>query len=76
VKYSPEKEKMVSQSPDKGFSNLVNEFYSRIGQQFPIKWDKNQRPALPQIEKENLPSDVSMSDVETVLNNMKADGWF
>lgn len=75
-KYNPETEQMEEITPDKGFRNLVEEFYSRIGKKFSVSWDTSQRPAVPKIKEEELPSDVSMTEVETVLNDMKAEGWF
>lgn len=76
MKYNPNTEQLEEETPDKGLKNTIDEFYSRIGDKFPINWDTSSRPALPKIKREDLPSDVTVSDVETVLNNMKADGWF
>jgi len=75
MRYSPDKEKMTN-PPRKGLENLIEELYNRVGTRFPVEWDTSGDLAVPEVEKEDLPSDVSMSDVEIVLNEMKADGWF
>jgi len=73
--YNPDTEKM-EKAPSKGMENLIKEFYNRLGTRIPVEWKTTETRALPSVEKEQLPSDISISDVETVLNNMKAEGWF
>lgn len=66
----------LEEKPRNGFDNLVEEFYDRIGHRFPLEWKQENGIAVPEIESEKLPEEVSESDVKTVLNNMKNDGWF
>lgn len=73
--YNPDQD-TLTEKPEKGFDNLVQEFYSRVGEKFPVTWKTEKGMAVPEIETENLPDGVTETDVETVLQNMKADGWF
>jgi len=73
--YNPSTEALKSK-PRKGFNNLVEEFYSRIGQRFPVTWKQQNGVATPEIDTDQLPDGITESDVENVLNNMKTDGWF
>lgn len=53
----------------------AEELYSRVGARFPVKWPGD-NPRQPIVDSNDLPSGVSMSDVETALSNMKSDGVF
>lgn len=55
------------------------ELYERLGvnnedDRFPVRWEP-WATAQPLIDPDGLPSGVTESDVETVLANMKADGY-
>lgn len=49
---------------------VAEEIYDRVGERFPIDWDMGYK-GEPEIE---ITDDISKSDVESVLNNLKAEG--
>lgn len=75
-RYNPSKDVVEEVKPDNGLRNTIEEFYSRVGKRFPVNWNINQRPAYPVFDTADLPDGVTEQDVEQVLSNMKADGWF
>lgn len=73
--YHSEKEKLVENSKT-DFEDLVEEFYRRVGEKWQIQWVKRNNHYTPKIKKDDLPENISMKEVEKVLNSMKNDGWF
>ena len=66
----------LEKKPSKGFNNLVEEFYSRIGERFPVRWIDQNGIKVPQIDPDDLPEEVSETDIENILNEMKLERWF
>ena len=77
LRYDYYDESLTDDLSDNGLSvasdQYAAEFYDRIGGKFPVLWPSGSR-AEPIIETDDLPRDVSESDIETALTNMKQDG--
>lgn len=66
-KFNKSKGKFEDKQPDVNPTEIAEEIYKDVGKRFPITW-KNGKP---HIETDNLPKDVSLSDIEKSLNKSK-----